>query len=262
MGESLIREQDTRAIVRLLSKVAVLDGSLKDKRQQLLKELGALIGANAWFWVDIVGADAAPDLRFSLGLSAGVTDEQLGYFLRSQEHPDMAKLNGPILAEFSEKRHQLTRSRTQMDPEGRVTSMEIDKLWQKSDLGPVIASYVPSGTDSVCVAFFRHYDDAEFDERETRLAHILLSEVPWLFADPAEAMTHPRRTLFKLTPRLNATLNLCLQGFSRKEIAEHLKVSIHTANDYVKELYHRFKVHSQRELVRRFHEGDGRDTPL
>ena len=57
-------------------------------------------------------------------------------------------------------------------------------------------------------------------------------------------------------------LNWMLQGHIRKEVATHLGLSIHTAAEYISELYKRFGVNSQTSLVRRFLVADGVLSPL
>ena len=57
-------------------------------------------------------------------------------------------------------------------------------------------------------------------------------------------------------------LNWMLQGHIRKEVATHLGLSIHTAAEYISELYKRFDVNSQTSLVRRFLVADGVLSPL
>lgn len=57
-----------------------------------------------------------------------------------------------------------------------------------------------------------------------------------------------------LSPRLRETLNHLLNGLPRKLIADEMSLSIHTLNDYVREIYARFGVHSHAELLRLFRE--------
>jgi DNA-binding NarL/FixJ family response regulator len=60
-------------------------------------------------------------------------------------------------------------------------------------------------------------------------------------------------------PRLHTVTNLLIPGLVRKQIAADVDLSIRTVNDYAQEIYVRFRVHSQAELIRRFVEGDRGD---
>lgn len=52
-----------------------------------------------------------------------------------------------------------------------------------------------------------------------------------------------------LTPRLRSVGDLLAEGYSRKEIAKRLDLSMHTVNGYVKHLYALFGVHKHIEFV-------------
>ena len=106
---------------------------------------------------------------------------------------------------------------------------------------------------------YRSFERELFTERESKIVHILLSEVPWLH--DAAWPDAKREKAYELPPRLITLLNLMLQGLPRKRIAENMGISPNTLTGYVKDLYARYQVHSQSELISRFVEGDGGDTP-
>jgi len=84
-----------------------------------------------------------------------------------------------------------------------------------------------------------------------------LSEVAWLHEQgwPEDrGITAP-----KLSRRQRLVLNLLCLGQSRKEIASNVGISIHTAQDYIKQVYRHFSVNSQPQLMNRFFKGDGGD---
>ena len=55
-----------------------------------------------------------------------------------------------------------------------------------------------------------------------------------------------------LSPRLQETLGHLLNGLPRKLISDEMGISIHTLNDYVREVYSRLGVHSHAELIAKF----------
>jgi DNA-binding CsgD family transcriptional regulator len=69
----------------------------------------------------------------------------------------------------------------------------------------------------------------------------------------------PRVSVPTLSPRQRLALNLLTLGQSHKQIARHMGISIHTLHGYVKDIYRRFGVRSQAELMRRFFQGNGHD---
>ncbi len=52
-----------------------------------------------------------------------------------------------------------------------------------------------------------------------------------------------------------------LEGLPRKLVADRMGLSVHTVNDYAKQIYDYFQVKSHAELLTRFRAGDGGHTP-
>jgi len=247
-------------MVRLLGEVAAAEGSLSFKRNLLMSGLCELVGVDAWYWGMVGRAEPGKLPSFAIQIKGGFTEEQFANYLKAQEHPDMKALNAPFLAECAEKKTHVTRLRQQIDVDGNFPKSAVYELWRTADLAPLILSFRPMSDGQVSgIALFRRFDRELFDERESKIAHILLSEVPWLH-DEAWPDRKRERT-YELPPRLNTVLNLMLQGIGRKQIADKMDISVNTLAGYAKDLYERFGVHSQSELIRRFVEGDGGDTP-
>ncbi len=81
--------------------------------------------------------------------------------------------------------------------------------------------------------------------RFTRMDRELFS---LLFIESARALGAPEIDK-SFPPRLLRTLRLLQEGLSMAKVANRLKLSVHTVNDYRKELYERFSVHSRSELL-------------
>jgi DNA-binding CsgD family transcriptional regulator len=96
-----------------------------------------------------------------------------------------------------------------------------------------------------------------FSPLEQRIAHIVTSEIEWLHYDEKLAtVTGQIRTL---SPRQRTVVTLLMEGLSIKQIAIRLGCSPNTVKDHCKAIYAHFRVHSRRELFRRFTAGDGHD---
>jgi DNA-binding CsgD family transcriptional regulator len=109
------------------------------------------------------------------------------------------------------------------------------------------------------IGLYRHHGKAEFTAREVRIAHIILTEVTWLHE---QGWPDDRGVdVPKLSRRQRLALNLLIQGLSRKQIAEAMKISAHTAQGYIKDVYRIFNINSQAALMSRFLQGNGRDVP-
>lgn len=256
----MLPESDARNIINLLGEVALLESSRNDRRIALIEGLAKLIGADAWLWFTAAHTIAGDHPAHAIVLKAGLSDEQMGYIIEASECPDMTRLTAPFFEDFEKTQGHTTRLRQQIDPQNFFDESAVFDLWKKANIGPVILSARPTSDGQVSmIGLYRHFDRPLFNEDDSRIAHIVLSEIPSLHEaiSPAEL----NGEVAGLSPRLRQVLNLLLQGYSRKELASTLTLSIHTVGDYVAEIYKRFEVHSQTDLVRRFLAGDGGDSP-
>lgn len=254
----LIKESDVRAIVRTLSAAAIGNKSIQTKRQKLMKGLADLIDADAWVWGIYSNHSPGELPQPSLFMHEGFNEDQLGAFVAAQNHPDMADLNAPFMEACGKTNGQVTRLRQQIDPENTFANSEVIKLWKQAGVAPlIVSSRLNHHGHRGIIGLYRKFDRLLFDERELRIAHILLTEITWLHEESWPKA--PTTAVAKLAPRLNSVLNLMLAGQCRKQIAASLGVTVNTINGYVRELYTRFNVHSQAELICRFTQGDGGD---
>ena len=246
-------------MVRLLGEVAVSDGGHASKKQQLMKGLCELIGADYWIWALTVSYRAGELPVYVNAYNGGFEPAQLGQFTKVLDHPDMKGLIAPFATEMAQRKTHLTRLRQQVDPEDRFSKLPVFQLWREVGIGPVLFSFRPiNSTMLSAVTLYRRMDKPLFNAREARIAHIILSEVPWIHASgwaKVDASKIPG-----LTSRQRAVLNTLIHGMSRKTIAQGLGISEHTVNDHVKVIYRFFRVNSQAQLIHRFSRGDGGDN--
>jgi DNA-binding CsgD family transcriptional regulator len=254
----VLQETDARAIVRLLGEVCALPGGHAEKKRALMDGLAELTGADCWIWCFVAEPrTATPPVLVSF-THGGFTEERFARFLAASQHPGSARNTATIIEAAKARRTQQTRLREQLIPTEEFHASSAYPAWCEADIDGVIVSL--RQLDDVCqsaVGLYRSREKPPFAPRESRLAHILLSEVPWLHElgwPEDRGVTVPR-----LSPRQRLTLNLLLDGRSRPQIAADLAISPHTADSYVKEIYRHFGVHSQAELIRRFQRGDGGD---
>ncbi len=261
--EAHLPESDIRGMVHLLAEIATIGGDIQTKRQYLVNRLADLLGADAWIWSLLGEYDPAPKggHPHTIFLTGGLDDRQLALYLKSQEHPDMGRLTEGFLREFEQCQVHLTRNQPQLTSDEFYEGTEVSRILNEAELGPVMISIRPIQSGQVgVITLFRRTGSPHFSERDTRIAHILISEVGWLHDDSWP--NHPRHEISDLSPRLRSVLALLLHGEPRKAIADKLDLSIHTIGDYIKLVYRHFSVHSQSELIRRFVRGDGGDIPV
>lgn len=259
--EDLLSASDVRDIVRLLGDVIVSREDFSRVKRQLIDGLSTLIGADAWTWS--LGCLVEPgEQPVYLGMAHGGFDEaRYGRLLLAAAHPDMAWTSAKLLGEMRAHNAHITRTRQQIVDEGTFIASGVNGHLRDADIGPFIFSLRPIDERAVStISIFRRREAVPFSDREARIAHIILSELPWLHEQgwPSDRGASVPR----LSPRLRLVLNLVLDGRTRKEIAVGLCLSEHTVAQYQKALYRHFGVRSQATLLRRFQMGDGGDRRL
>lgn len=259
MKDPELGDEDIRAMIRLLGEVGAASLSLESKRYYLMDGLAAMIGAAKWTW-SILGPPKVEQGPVNTVLTqGGFSEAQLAEHLKLQDHADLRMLTAPLMEALGQATGQTTRLQQQLASKEQISQTSIYPLFQKAGLGAAMFSCRPTSNGQIsAISLFRDLTDDLFSPREARIAHILLSEVPWLH-DPGWT-SGLSDNVSSLSDRQRLALAFMIQGKSRKEIADSMDISVHTVGDHIKELYRIFAVQSHVELMRRFIEGDGGDV--
>jgi DNA-binding CsgD family transcriptional regulator len=260
----ILQEEDVRTIVRLVGEVCALPGDHAAKTSFLLKGLCEIIAADCWARVLIsIPAPGQPYVHtgFSCG---GFTEKEFAKYLEAVEHPASAQVASAMLMPAMQKNagYHITHTIEQISlgayshfDEASFEEFEAAHLWKKAGIGTLLISCRQlDSTAGIAICLYRKAA-LPFTERENLIAHIVLSEVRWL-----HELGWPKDrgvSVPELSPRVRMVMHVLLQGGSRKAIADQLSLSLHTVNDYVKQIYQHFGVQSQSELMNRFYRGDG-----
>lgn len=257
--DPVLNDADVRAMVRLLGKVAALDCNIVGKKRRLMSGLCELIGVEKWFWhygVFETGDELGSGFN---SIHDGWTDHEMMIVYEAQydvDQPPPERIH--ILPRLSARR-PVTRARWQELSDDEWYDLKHVQRYRKGLADDYIISFYPLPDSNVwsVTAMYRNWDGSRFTPRDVRIAHILMSEIPWLHVDglPSDG----GRNVHKLTPRQRTVLNMLLEAHGTKQIASHLGLSEWTVNDHIKAIYERFSVSSRSELLRRFFVGDGGD---
>ncbi|WP_193214362.1 helix-turn-helix transcriptional regulator [Luteolibacter marinus] len=247
-------------MIRLVGEVAAMRGGMIEKRRKLMNGLLKLLGADRWWWsvANPNGPDGRPS--YTAVSHGGFEDGLFAKLLAAVEFPGSWHVFTYFARELEETKVHMTRTRRQMDFDGRFESPETKRMWNEAGVGDLLLSVCPLETgDYSAVGIYRSSDSRPFDPREAHITHLLMTELTWLHA--LGWTEDQNETLPKLSPRRRTVLNLVLEGQSRKEMAAALKISVHTLDGYVKDIFRHFGVHSQAELIASFRTGEGAVTP-
>jgi DNA-binding CsgD family transcriptional regulator len=252
---AVIDEQDARAMVRILGETATCPGGHQEKKRLLMDLLADLIDADAWVWAFTRKLEQGEGQMHVSYMRNGFEDSEFASYLKAIEHPAIVEGSRKFFDTVVADLKHTTMTRDETDPEGSVYETEAQVYWEEAALGDVIMSSFPLDQRSLSsLGLYRRLGKKPFSEREKQIAHIVLSEVPWLHMSgwPEDRGV----TIPQLYPRQRLALNLLLEGFGRKQISHHMEISEHTVSGYIKDLYKHFKVSSQPELMKKFLSGD------
>ncbi|MDQ8192538.1 helix-turn-helix transcriptional regulator [Roseibacillus persicicus] len=250
-----IPDHTFRKVVRLLGETAATGKSHAEKKRFLMEGLCDLIGAECWVWALGAQVEAKKPQVFVGFLHGGFDEERFVRLLKAVEHPDMALIASRFGERIQETGAHTTMRRHEIDMDGKVARSPVGALWEEANIGPLMLSAHPLEENSVSmIGLYRGLDAEPFSELEKQVAHIILSEVPWLHLSgwPEDRGAQ----VPKLYPRERIVLNLLLDGMSRKEIAHQMSISENTVSGYAKGVYRHFGVSSHVELMRRFLHAD------
>eukprot|EP00913_Durusdinium_trenchii_P005974 g5586.t1 len=251
-GESAISEREMRAVVRLLGAIAEGGDDVASRKRRLMSGLGELVGADAWLWaVSRYSSTGGPSMCVSF-LQDGFTERDVGIIMEATQDPQcQAPDTGAWMREIAGGNH-ITRTRRDMVEDGPWYASQSYRLYQQAvGIDDYLCSILPLGEGIYsAVGFHRHSGRPAFTARDRRIAHIIVSEIPWLHRAGVPEDAGDR--VPQLTPRLRTIFGLLLEGWSRKQMADHLGLSVHTVADYTKSVYRHFNVSGQKQLIRRF----------
>lgn len=256
--EGTLLESDVRDMIRLVGEVVASRKDHASMKRLLMDGLCRLIDAEAWIWM--LGRQVQPGehpIYVSMA-HGGFSEERYSRLLQAAAHPDMAWLSEAMIRDMLAKGAHVTRRREQLAHEPEFLTTGVSERLCAADVGPFILALRPIADHSVStMGIYRRMDQRAFTARETKIAHIVLSEVPWLHE---EGWPEDRgATLPGLSPRRLLVLNLLLEGRARKDIATSLSLTENTVATYQKAIYRHFGVNSQAALMHRFRHGDGGD---
>lgn len=246
-----LSEQDVRDIVRLLGETAGVSGGHVAKKRYLMNGLTKLIHMDAWVWS--LGCQMEPNQpQVYVGFLHGGFDQvRFSRLLEAVEHKDMIPAASLFAETLKKNKKQTTMLREEIDVHKLVVDSDIGDLWIKADIGSLMLTGYPLDEISVsCCGFYRKVDDEPFGERERTIAHLVLSEVPWLHMTGWPEDKGAK--VPELSPRQRMVLNLLLDGMSRKEMASVLGIAENTVSGYAKDVYRHFEVNSHVDLMKKF----------
>ncbi|MFD2157697.1 helix-turn-helix transcriptional regulator [Rubritalea tangerina] len=247
----MISDTEASAIVRLLGNTAALEGGHSEKKRFLMNGLCELIGADAWVWsLGTWQEEGAPPVYVGI-MHQGFDEERYAKLLKVFEHPHNKAIVAPWVDEVAVEGKHATYSLEQLDKQHLFSDSEVAQLMSEADIGELFVSGFPVDAHSMsAIGMYRSTGKPAFSEREMKIAHLLIQEIPWLHSAgwPNEITAKGPQ----LYPQQRVVLNLMLDGLGRKQISHEMELAENTVAGYIKDIYRHFGVSSHAQLMSKF----------
>lgn len=255
--DSLIQESDAAALLRLMSRVAALEGPMPLKRRTLVDGLVELVKADAWGWI-ISRADERHDTpACGAFLCGGMDDAQVARYAQIMQDRNFTPVEYPALNQLRRHHNHFTRGWDELVTAeqwyGPSNRRVIDGLGYEHILYSVRVLDQDGYFSGISLK--RKKGRPNFTRRERQMVHLLTGVVDWLHWDPNLAVV--TKEVRPLSPHLQTTLILLIDPrIAVNQIAERLGIKLDTCKEYAQNLYRHFGVRNRNELLARFLLGD------
>lgn len=244
-------DEDVLKVVHLMGRIISAPDEVVEKRHLLLDGLCKLMHATSWFWCLNNSGPRPPPLWNNL---------ESGRLEKQRFVPKNLSGTEEIICPFCTQPGKIGNSYTdfpsQTISEKCFARSADDTSQMKSNIGAMMTFQRPlDGATISTIRICRKIGQPHFSDRDTRIAQMIFSEIPWLHSHSFSDQN--LNEIPRLSPRHATVLNLLRKGLPRKKIAEHLHISIHTVHGYSNTILKQFGVHSQAELMRRFTKNSG-----
>lgn len=261
MDEAVLAEEDVRAIVRLLAKVAIVSEGVMAQKRCLVEGLAELLDADRYMWnVTRYEPGLAP---VALSLVHNWSDEELAAHAHwNYSRPDnkFTRAIADLLPAPVER--PWTRSLEQLvGPDWWANEVRQNKSARGSNIGTAmlcVCSIPGRPNTHSMLGVQRVPGRPEFSARDQRIAHVVFTEVAWLHSAEVTPEEDGSR-VFPLSPSKQTVLTQLIDGKVPKEIAKNSELTVNTVRTYIRDIYRHFEVSGREELMRRFMTGDGGD---
>lgn len=239
-------------LMRLVTEIAEQTNDIAERRHGLIEGLGRQVSATAGFWGWGRGNPIDSAITPVAALSFGMSPECWQKAVQVSLGPDSVRLFSIPIRERMQGCTHVTVTRSMLHSDDAWTA-------ETNFRGELHAA----GMDNLMVSVNYYSNDCwfhttlgrppgepDFSPEDASLLQLVMSSVSWMQPRISEAL--PVERFVGLTARQRTVLLHLLDGQSRKQIANYLRITLHTANDHIKAIYEHFQVSSATELAAKF----------
>jgi DNA-binding CsgD family transcriptional regulator len=243
-----LTDADIKSMIKLLGKVAGSTLPLPKRRRVLMEELVKLVGGDTWIW-----ACSRHDGKMGNAVAWFLLD---GGWKSDDERTKVMHANSQtevlsaLSREINPKHHStFTWDRSHAGwGDGAVHRKYIRSIGFEHLL---FSMYPLSAASFSGIGIHRRLGRTPFTLRQRVITHLIISQIDWLHRAGTDVEANDD-ALLNITSRQREILIHLLGGDGRKQVARKVKLSEHTVNDHIKDLYRRLGVQSNTQLLAKF----------
>jgi len=244
--------QHVRELLRIVEEAREIRSDTASRRLHLVSGLLELLGADTAGLVDYARAPSAGTAgRNVLLVGFSPTEELEARRIYGSTEGSLRNPALPAVAELSRAGPAVARREEMIGDREWYHSEYVANVRSRWRIDNVMYGTRTDAGGAVGFSFARALGRPRFSEEERNLVQLFNECFGHLFFEVEHPLARLRRSL---APREREALDGLLRGEAAKEIAERMRLSVHTVNQYTRRIFAVFKVTSRAQLLAAWHE--------
>ena len=247
----LASDSQEEQLFAIMCDLMSMDISVTERRRYFFDHFMKILGATRYIWYESEFDPTMVEGPKAFNVLTNLSPELQQLFFEAANDPN---LTDPYMV--PSVTHHITNNASSyirqefLKDEDWYDSPYTRKYYQVANMDHPMSYTVSQGGNQHCgIMIFRSWQADPFTLEERDFMNNIFSSLPWLFLQKKNI----NKSYFaELTPHQHKILLLLIDGYGKKELAEHLNISENTANDHIKKIYKMFQVKSYGELMKFF----------
>ncbi|MCM8538316.1 MAG: LuxR C-terminal-related transcriptional regulator [Lentisphaeraceae bacterium] len=246
-----LSESNEELLYQIMNSLMSMEVSICERRRYFFDNFVKIIGATNYIWYESEFDPSMTAGPKALNVLTNFSPFQQQLFFDAANDP---KLEDPYMVP-SIAHHINTGNSSYLryeflDDNGWYNSEYTKKYYEPGNVDhPMTYTVNQEGNQHCGILLYRKWKEEPFDETDRDFVDSVFSRIPWLFLKEKQL---DKSLYSKLTARQHKALLFILDGYGKKELADHFGISENSANEYIKNIYKTFNVKSYGELIKVF----------
>ncbi|MCH2206138.1 MAG: LuxR C-terminal-related transcriptional regulator [Lentisphaerales bacterium] len=238
-------------LFQIMSQLISMDINICERRRFFLDQFIKLLGAKNYIWYESEFDPSMTKGPKALNVLTNFSTYQQQLFFEAANDPKLTDpYMVPSIAHHIKTGNSSYLRQEFLDDAGWYESEYTKKYYEPGNVDhPLTFTVNQEGNQHCGIMLYKEWKDAPFNEEERDFMDNIFKRIPWLFLQEKQI---DKSLYAKLTARQHKALLFIIDGFGKKELAEHFGISENSANEYIKNIYKTFAVNSYGELMKIF----------